>query len=56
MVASRIVATRYSDGRHAWVQGLEPGDRVVATGGGVLYAGMTVTAAPAQQIADGGAR
>lgn len=55
-LASRIVATRYSDGRHAWVQGLEPGDRVVATGGGVLYAGMTVTAAPAQQIADGGAR
>lgn len=53
---SRTVATRYSDGRHAWVQGLEPGDRVVATGGGVLYAGMTVTAAPAQQLADGGAR
>ncbi len=50
---ARTVQARHSDGIHAWVQGLAPGDRVVAGTSGVLYAGMAVTAAPAQQLADG---
>lgn len=52
-LAAKPVKTLFSDGRSAWLRGLSAGDRVVVEGEAVLFAGMIVTALPAQQLAVG---
>ncbi|GAB5415104.1 MAG: efflux RND transporter periplasmic adaptor subunit [Congregibacter sp.] len=49
----KAVKSLYSDGRSTWLTGLSTDDRVVVQGESVLFAGMNVTALPAQQLAAG---